>query len=428
MARHNLMGDKEQFEASLVAKNGEELVVSINLKLLNGADSKHQFVQGMIRNITEKKKQEKSLENQRKRLLEIVKLNTQIIQTSDHFYYVIQITEPVSRAQQLKYVSTPVTTILGLSELDLLNREDRWQSLIHPEDTGALKIAIERVFTRKKPQRVSYRIYHNRTQEIIWLDDYICPLLNGNDDVVEIYGSVKDVSERVNMILKIESEKKQSIAYQYQLLSSQLNPHFIYNTLNTFQYYILQGNIEESLNHISDFSKLMRKVLENSMYNYITLDEEIEFLEHYMRISRQRMKQELTFSIDVSSEVETSDVMIPPMLLQPYLENAMIHGFHECPRKPVLQLAIRKRDNLVECVIEDNGIGREKSIQNKGNRLAESKRSYAMGINKNRIDLLNQITDQNFEVVVEDLKDGQQNAIGTRVFIRYYEVITDPEI
>ncbi|MBI3133412.1 MAG: PAS domain S-box protein [Bacteroidetes bacterium] len=425
MGQRNMQGDKEQFEASLLSKNGDEVFVSINLSFLPGHTAGHEIVQGLMRNITEKKKQEKSLENQRKRLLEIVKLNTQIIQTSDHFYYVIQITDLQSNSMQLKYVSTPVTTILGLTELDLLNRENRWKSLIHPEDAGLLENAIDLVFKEKRPQKVSYRITHNRSGETIWLDDYICPLLNGNNDVVEIYGSVKDVSERVNMILKIESEKRQSIAYQYQLLSSQLNPHFIYNTLNTFQFYILQGNIEESLNHISDFSKLMRKVLENSMYNYISLDEEIEFLEHYMRISKQRMKEPLEFTIHVEEGIETADVMIPPMLLQPYLENAMIHGFHECPRKPVLKLIIQKKDHLVQCIIEDNGIGREKSILSKGNRSPEIKRSYAMGINKNRIDLLNQITEQNFEVIVEDLKDGYMKPIGTRVYIRYREVIND---
>ena len=424
MARRHLLGEKEQFEASLLSKSGEEIVVSINLSYLEGMENGNAVFQGLMRNITEKKRQEKSLENQRKRLLEIVKLNTQIIQTSDHFYYVIQITEPENGGYALKYVSTPVTTILGLTELDLLNREDRWMSLIHPGDVVGLHIAINRVLTHKKPQRVSYRINHSRSGETIWLDDYICPLLNGNDDVVEIYGSVKDVSERVNLILKIESEKRQSIAYQYQLLSSQLNPHFIYNTLNTFQYYILQGNIEGSLNHISDFSKLMRKVLENSMYNYITLDEEIEFLEHYMRISKQRMKEPLDFTIEVDEDVETDYVMIPPMLLQPYLENAMIHGFNECPRKPRLSLTIQKIDKVVQCIIEDNGIGREKSILTKGNR-TEIRRSYAMGINKNRIDLLNQITVQNFEVVVEDLKDENDLPMGTRVFVRYHEIMTD---
>lgn len=425
MARRHLLGQHDEFETTLLSKSGDEVVVSINLSFLKEEQGKHVIIQGLMRNITEKKRQEKSLENQRKRLLEIVKLNTQIIQTSDHFYYVIQISDPDNRLKQLKYVSTPVTAILGLTELDLLNREKRWRSLVLPEDVHLLDTAIEAIFREKKPQKVSYRIRHNRTGEIIWLDDYVCPLLNGNNEVVEIYGSVKDVSERMNLIFKIEAEKKQSIAYQYQLLSSQLNPHFIYNTLNTFQYYILQGNIEGSLNHISDFSKLMRKVLENSMYNYISLDEEIEFLEHYMRISKQRMKEPLEFTISVDDDVETADVMIPPMLLQPYLENAMIHGFNECPRKPTLKLIIHKKGHLIQCIIEDNGIGREKSIRTKGNRSESPKRSYAMGINKNRIDLLNQITDLHFEVAVEDLKDPEGQALGTRVNICYHEVLSD---
>ena len=409
----------EQFEATLISKKNEEIIVSINLsRYINEQDSLF-VMQGMMRNITERKRHEKSLENQRKRLLEIVKLNTQIIETSDHFYYVLNVSDLEKGAVPLKYVSIQVAEILGMSELELLNQDNRWTSLIHPEDKEKLETAISNIIVDKKPTRVSYRVIHRITNQLIWVDDYACPLLNDQNEVIEIFGSVKDVSERVNSILKITDEKKQSIAYQYQLLSSQLNPHFIYNTLNSFQFYILEGNVEASLNHISDFSTLMRSVLENSMHKYITLDEEINFLQKYIRISEQRMTGKLKFNIEVLKDVETSELLIPPMLLQPYLENAIIHAFIESPRKPELSVQFKKKGNRIECAIQDNGIGRASSHVLKKKMSGLKTKSYGLGILKERIDLLNQLSGYDFKLQIQDLHDADQSPIGTKVLISF---------
>lgn len=266
---------------------------------------------------------------------------------------------------------------------------------------------------------MSYRIQRQNPDEYIWADEYSCPLLNEENKIVEIYGSVKDVTERVQAIINIDYEKRHSMEYQYQLLSSQLNPHFIYNTLNSFQYYILQGNIEESLNHISDFSQLMRRVLENSMSQFISLDEEVMFLEQYIRISQKRMKDKLSFKIETDPEIDTGEVMIPPMLLQPYVENAIIHAFINSPRTPELYVAIYQDENLIRCLIEDNGIGRENSMLNRNSDAPDKKRSIAMNINQTRLNLLNQITDRNFKLNVEDRYDTHGTPCGTRVVITY---------
>lgn len=406
-----------QFETTLKSRTGEKIIVLVQLSHIKDDDRSTKKVQGIIRNINDRKRQEKSLQIQRERLLEIVKLNTQIIQTSDHFYYVIQITDSKKRTAQLKYISIQVGEILGLTEHELLTNENRWEHLILPEDLPKVKAAIDQVFVEKCPQHVSYRIKHSQTGEVIWVDDYACPLFDHQNEVIEIYGSVKDVSDRVNSIIKISNEKKQSIAYQYQLLSSQLNPHFIYNTLNSFQYYILKGNVEESLNHISDFSTLMRRVLENSMNKYITIDEEIRFLQQYIRISKQRMSRELSFIVESCPDVETSELLIPPMLLQPYLENALIHGFVENTRTPEIKLIIRKNEDRIECIIEDNGIGRLKSQNLKRNMPGQKIKSYGIGITKERIDLLNQISENDFRLSIDDLVDLNGEPLGTRVII-----------
>ncbi|MBI3134036.1 MAG: PAS domain S-box protein [Bacteroidetes bacterium] len=407
------------FEAKVISRKGEDVIASVIMSPFSTGNGSAKIIQGVMRDITDKKRQEERLENQRRRLLEIVKLNTQIIETSDHFYYVLQISEDQQQANQLKYVSLQVSEILGVDELDLLNLGNRWNDLIHPDDIPEVEKTIALIISQKIPQCVSYRIRHRVSGELRWVDDYACPLLNTNNEVVEIFGSVKDVSDRVNSIIRITEEKKQSMAYQYRLLSSQLNPHFIYNTLNSFQYYILEGNVEASLNHISDFSVLMRQVLENSMNRYITIDEELVFLEQFIKISKQRMSGELTFKVIVDPELETGELFIPPMLLQPYLENAMIHGFIKCPRDPEIKVTIRKTGNRLECMVTDNGIGREQSQKLIKTAGKSKRKSHGIGIIKERIDLLNQLTNEDFRFYIEDLHDAQGEPVGTNVIVSF---------
>lgn len=409
----------EQFEVTLFHKNQSPVVVSINQSRIAGSQPGEQLVVGLMRDITEKKKYETSLENQRKRLLDIVKLNTQIIETSDQFFYVIQTANDTEETDQLRYISPQVNKMLGISELDLLKMNNLWRKFIHPDDLENYDESRKQMERTKKPVHFSYRVKKSNTENYIWTDEYSCPLLDESNKIIEIYGSVRNVTDHVNTIFHLEQEKKQSMAYQYQLLSSQLNPHFIYNTLNSFQYYILQGNIEESLNHISDFSQLMRRVLENSMSKYITLDEEILFLEQYIRISQKRMKDKLSFKIETDPEIDTSEILIPPMLLQPYVENAIIHAFSKSPRTPELYVAIYQDNDIIRCLIEDNGIGRENAMLNQNRESMDKKRSIAMNINQTRLSLLNQITDRDFRLKIEDRVDSYGNPCGTRVLITY---------
>ncbi|MBK8926640.1 MAG: PAS domain S-box protein [Crocinitomicaceae bacterium] len=407
-AKQNIVGEIREFEASLVHKDGSEVIVSVNLSKLFDAQNQFYAVQGLIRDITEKKKQEINLENQRKRLVDIVKLNSQIIEASDQFYYVATVSGRQRVRLALKYLSPQVTNLIGCNELDLMRGENFWYNYVHPEDVMKITHAINKILDTKEPTLITYRLKKEGEKEYRWFDDYSRPMLNDRGEVFEIYGSVRDVTEREISYEAIKSEQQQAMAYQYQLLSSQLNPHFTYNTLNSFQYYILQGNVEESLNHIADFSKLMRKVLENSMHHFISLDEEIQFLEQYIRISKRRMQEQMTFTTQVEAGLDTADYMIPPMLLQPYIENAIIHAFPETGMNPRIILGIAVRKNRMEYTIQDNGIGRQASLEKKkSDSLQANRKSYAMSINTTRIDLLNRIMDKNFEVEVVDTFDPE---------------------
>jgi PAS domain S-box-containing protein len=409
-------GSSVGFEAALTTKNGTEVIVSVNLSMIF-VDNEW-LLQGLMRNITEKKRQEIKLESRRLQLQEANRLNTQIIETSDRFFYVM-IAGQEAQDHSLKFISQQVRTIAGLTETEVMLERHAWYGNIHPDDLVFLHEGMQSLVRHRQPVEMEYRLFNPKLQRYAWVEDYACPSLDAGSKIVEIYGSVKDVTERKIAEERIENERRQALAYQFQLLSSQLNPHFIYNTLNSFQYFILNGSIEESLNHISDFSLLVRKMLENSIYQYITLEDELKFLKQFILISRQRMKTPLAFDIVIDPSIEVSEVCIPPMLLQPYLENSIIHGFSATPRDPRIVMIIKKIGDRVFCTIEDNGIGRASAQKQQQLREQFGHHSFTMGVNQKRIHLLNQVTDNDFRVEVLDVLNEADEVTGTRAVLNY---------
>lgn len=234
-----------------------------------------------------------------------------------------------------------------------------------------------------------------------------------------------DITDKIQVINSLQLEKQQSARFQSQLLSSQLNPHFIFNTLNSFQYYILKGEVKDLVQNIAEFSQLMRQVLENSDSPYISFFDEMTFLNSYVKISKRRINQQLDFSIQVSDNFKWRSQFIPPMLLQPYIENAIIHGFSNTHYPCKLLIDIGLQNGIVTCKIKDNGVGRKVSQAEKAIILDSSKKSMAMGINNKRIDLLNEYSDRNFKVEIVDCYDEKQNPTGTEVIISFAQITDD---
>jgi PAS domain S-box-containing protein len=263
--------------------------------------------------------------------------------------------------------------------------------------------------------------HFKKTGEEIQVEIY-CKQININNTVCKtIIGF--DITDKIEIINSLRQEKQQSSGFQSQLLSSQLNPHFIFNTLNSFQYYILRGEIEETMHNISQFSKLMRQVLENSDTAFISFTDEIKFINSYVDISKKRISQNLDFSIKISDGFRLSKQFIPPMLLQPYIENAFEHGFLNVNYTCQLLIEIGLKDGIVTCKIIDNGVGRNAAIRQ--NSIEKQKKSMAMGINLKRIELLNESFGRNFTVEVKDSLNTHQNTVGTEVIISFEEITVD---
>ena len=161
----------------------------------------------------------------------------------------------------------------------------------------------------------------------------------------------------------------------------------------------------------------MRLILQNSRSNYISLKDEIESLDLYLQMESLRFANRFDYEIKVSPEIDCASVLLPPMLIQPYVENAIWHGLmHKKDGKQAkVELIISKREESLLCVIEDNGIGREKAAALRAQKSGNHKRSMGMQITQDRIEMINKLYSTNTTMKIIDLHDGENNATGTRV-------------
>lgn len=198
-------------------------------------------------------------------------------------------------------------------------------------------------------------------------------------------------------------------------LRSQMNPHFIFNALNSVNSFIASNDERTANRYLSDFSKLMRAVLENSEEDFIPLEKEVELLNLYTQLEHFRFQDKFNFSIDIDDDVVVSDYVIPPMLLQPYIENAVWHGLRYKKEKGFLKIHIsnRCRDELV-ISITDNGIGRQNSMALKTDN-QRKQNSKGMGNIKKRVAILNDMYKDKVDVFIDDYSKDED--CGTKVVV-----------
>ena len=197
-------------------------------------------------------------------------------------------------------------------------------------------------------------------------------------------------------------------------LRSQMNPHFIFNALNSVNSFIAQNDERTANRYLTDFSKLMRNVLNNSEQDFIPLEKEIELLKLYMQLEHSRFKDKFDYQITIDETLALNDFQIPPMLLQPYVENAVWHGLRYKKTKGNLQIDFKKKDNeTVLITISDDGIGRTKSKELKTQN-QKKQQSKGMGNIKKRIKILNEMYSDKVDVYIENLKDDDS---GTKVVL-----------
>ena len=229
----------------------------------------------------------------------------------------------------------------------------------------------------------------------------------------------------ISIIIYINQKQKNKLRLkisEIKALQSQMNPHFIFNSLNSVLEFISKSQTNEAIKYLTRFSRLIRLVLEFSNRKAILISEELEMLKLYMELENVRMEIPFNYSITVDDTLDVSAYEIPAMLLQPFVENSIIHGILNKAKLAELEgkaymgelkINLSATENDFKCVVEDNGVGMEKALEIK-NKKSHNHLSLGMRITKNRLDL---IGEKQGRIEYFDLKDENGNAKGTRVEI-----------
>lgn len=262
-----------------------------------------------------------------------------------------------------------------------------------------LMIASQPRFDPATDLRIPYSIAEPFTQSALFL-------------LVVVLGSAGLVFFVLWVFLMRERLAKRLLLSQQQALTAQMNPHFIFNALNSIYYFVGKKEKLEAQNYISEFAFLMRQVLSASRSGDTSLEKELKSLKAYLELEELRFSQAHAIEIDIAPEVEAQlkNLRIPGMIIQPYLENAIVHGLFPLEHPGRLVLSMRLQNDLLEVRIEDNGVGRKKALEKKRDKSHES---HGSSITAERIALLNQKSSRQISAHIEDLMPH-----GTRVVLK----------
>lgn len=272
--------------------------------------------------------------------------------------------------------------------------------LVHHERTRTQEMLIKQLNKNKELQRK----LNEQLEELV------------KEQTSEILRKNQELEEQRKLQLEIEYDKKLT-EIELRAIRAQINPHFIFNCLNSIQLFVMQRDYEYAQKYLSDFSYLIRKTLDFSRRNFITLTDEITYLNTYLGLEKMRFEHKMEYDIRLDPDIATAEVEIPAMLLQPYVENAVKHGMTN-PHQSIGSLVIRfnqLKGDLLECVIEDNGIGINQAKLL--NTLPKHHQSSGMEISFTRAELLNKMYNTGIHIEIIDKSGRNFTESGTIVRI-----------
>ena len=215
---------------------------------------------------------------------------------------------------------------------------------------------------------------------------------------------------------QLKNEKK-LLTLEQSMLRSQMNPHFLFNSLNSIKLYIINNEKKNAVYYLNKFSKLVRKILEASSLKEISLSEELETIELYMNIENIRFSNEIKFKIEIEEGIDTELIKIPSLILQPFLENAIWHGLSSKEGDKSIWIEVKKENDYFTAIsIYDNGIGRAAAEVIKENKVLKRK-SIGIDITKERLANFSKDYENSFDFKMVDLFDDNNNPNGTKVTI-----------
>ncbi len=217
--------------------------------------------------------------------------------------------------------------------------------------------------------------------------------------------------------------KLQAVELEAKALRAQMNPHFIFNCMNSIKSLIQQNENEKSVTYLTTFSKLIRTLLNNADRKEISLNDEIETCKLYLQLEAMRFDTKFTYAVHVDENIDLKSIQIPALIIQPFIENAIWHGIVPRNTGGNVSLNVSRRDGIIEIVIDDDGIGREASRQNKSDS-GLTHQSKGVNLTQSRLELNNLLQQRQAELEIIDKKNENGTAMGTAVIIKIKEELS----
>lgn len=235
------------------------------------------------------------------------------------------------------------------------------------------------------------------------------------------------VAELKAAIEKNEAEKLNSLTLTFEseisllkldALRSQMNPHFIFNALNSIKAYLIDNNKEKAVYYLNKFAKLIRKILESSRTESVSINEELETIELYMNIENIRFNDAINYTITCAPGVNLASTRLPALILQPFIENSLWHGLMLKEGEKCISIEVTSVENVINLSITDNGIGRKKAKE-KSDKKSFKKESLGVQFAQERLNYFNKTQGTHYSFSISDLDDDNQKEIGTKVVFTF---------
>lgn len=244
-------------------------------------------------------------------------------------------------------------------------------------------------------------------------------LLNRNNEIRTQRDQIIQQKTQLEKSLKENEKLREGLQHELNkttqvMLCKQMNPHFIFNSLNSIQGYIVLNDQDSSMDYLANFAELMRLTLHNSSLDDVPIASEMEALNLYMELENLRLSGRLTYSIEVDKEIDANEYRIPSMVLQPFIENSIWHGIAPKQETGHILIQFNLLEDRIRVSIKDDGIGRKKAQQVNSKEKSEHK-SVGIGITQARLDLVALLYNCDSEIRYIDMEDDHGNATGTEV-------------
>jgi PAS domain S-box-containing protein len=287
------------------------------------------------------------------------------------------------------------------------------EKMIRDDATDAESIRLGKKWAKRYARALAGEIFKESQHVSDRYMDYSLSPIIGRHGITGVSVFAEDVTERIEKERELTNANKTIGELKLMALRSVMNPHFIFNALNSIQFFIAKNDRLNAINYLSTFSKLIRGILTNSVNNKVKLSEEIELLKHYVNLELLRFENKFEFILTLSADLEVDAIEIPSLLIQPYVENAILHGLYNKREKGTLKLSVREDGEFVLFEIEDDGVGRETARKLRQQNFPQHK-SMGTVLTEERLKLINLEEKASFQII--DLHD-QEKPTGTLVKI-----------